>query len=74
MDTAERILKYIVLIIIAICILLFCDIIENLEKEIKSLKEEMVEMQQEMGAYRDNYTALWTTVNNLQKINLIRCR
>lgn len=67
MDPAERILKYVVLIIIAVCILLFCNIIEDLEKEVKSLKEEMVEMQQEMEAYRDNYTALWVTVNNLQK-------
>lgn len=67
MDIVERISKYVVLIIIAICILLFSNIIEDLEKEIKSLKEDMIEMQQEMEAYRDNYTALWVTVNNLQK-------
>lgn len=51
-----------------ICISLFYFKLKNkvdtLETNITSMQENINELNEELEAYRDNYVALWTTINN----------
>lgn len=51
-----------------ICIGLFYFKLKNkvdiLETNITSMQENINELNEELEAYRDNYVALWTTINN----------
>ena len=67
----EKIIYFILFVVILIAmIFLHRTDLENItheqtkDQEIKMLEEKVNELEQEMEAYRDNYTALWTTINN----------
>lgn len=38
--------------------------VDTLETNITSMQENINELNEELEAYRDNYVALWTTINN----------
>lgn len=38
--------------------------VSNLEDRLKDTQEKLIEVQQQLEAYSDNYVALWNTINN----------
>lgn len=61
-----------IIILIAMIFLHKTDIDDNQQKqiqiqEIEQLEKRIEELEQEMESYRENYTALWTTVNTYHK-------
>lgn len=38
--------------------------VANLEDRLKDTQEKLIEVQQQLEAYSDNYVALWNTINN----------
>lgn len=39
-------------------------VVSNLEDRLKDTQEKLIEVQQQLEAYSDNYVALWNTINN----------
>lgn len=66
---------YKVLVIIIIITMMFLhgtDLSDNRQKEsqnieIRKLEEKVKKLEEETEAYRDNYTALWTTINTYHR-------
>lgn len=38
--------------------------VSNLEDRLKDTQEKLIEVQEQLEAYSDNYVALWNTINN----------
>lgn len=38
--------------------------VANLEDRLKDTQEKLIEVQEQLEAYSDNYVALWNTINN----------
>ena len=38
--------------------------VSNLEHRLKDTQEKLIEVQEQLEAYSDNYVALWNTINN----------
>ena len=37
---------------------------KTLQNDLKSTQEQVIELQENLEAYSDNYVAMWTTLNN----------
>lgn len=70
MKEIKREVIYIMLVVIIIIIMIYLhstDLSNCQDKgltEVEELEKRVKELEDELEAYRDNYTALWTTINS----------
>lgn len=73
-DRKNRKFEYMILLIIIFVLyfigdLIFCfqaeSKIQKLQENIYTLENKIVELDEQIEAYSDNYVALWTTLNNI---------
>lgn len=64
----EKIIYFILFVIILVAMIFLhnSDIndTQHEQEEIETLEKRVEELEKEVESYRDNYTALWTTVNS----------